>query len=166
MKFTTVIQLLAAAAGAMAQLSAEQICGNLGVLSLSAEKLATIETKDMGALRLCANHPLDRNRTLDPAEGASLAPSVRGQARDTSLNDRSGSLSERSCYTAAQYGCSGGYCWKQCGDKVKGEWCWTANVGGVGSWRTCTKWQDCGTNDYTYGCGKNCLKPYQCGCSC
>ncbi|KAM0445465.1 hypothetical protein ACHAQK_001674 [Fusarium lateritium] len=54
------------AAGAVA------ICGDLGILNIAPGDLPEgVEPSD---LRLCANHPMGRNRTLDPLEGASLAP--------------------------------------------------------------------------------------------
>ncbi|KAF9534046.1 hypothetical protein CPB83DRAFT_728072, partial [Crepidotus variabilis] len=53
-------------------------------------------------------------------------------------------LAERAaegCWYDSQIGCTGGYCWKVCGNN--GEWCWTANNGGVGSLISCSNWQDC-----------------------
>ncbi|KAG7418058.1 hypothetical protein Forpe1208_v004274 [Fusarium oxysporum f. sp. rapae] len=51
-------------------------------------------------------------------------------------------------------------------EKGSGKWCWTATAGGVGPWARCKKWEDCGTNGLQYGCGKNCVLPGVCGCSC
>ncbi|KAJ3492502.1 hypothetical protein NLG97_g5345 [Lecanicillium saksenae] len=76
MKLPQTIHLFAAAnwlsVTAVCQLTAEEICGNLGVLKLTDEELATVP--DKSALRMCADHPLGRNRTLDANAGASLAP--------------------------------------------------------------------------------------------
>lgn len=110
---------------------ASALCANLdGVLDLGEKRLpAGVEASD---LRLCSGHPNGLNINFDPAQGASLAPwqAVGGpKAVDTNVVARSedaNGIFARACYTAAPYGCSGGYCWKQCGDTKKGEWCWTA----------------------------------------
>ncbi|KAL4901519.1 hypothetical protein BDW74DRAFT_84033 [Aspergillus multicolor] len=148
-------------------------CGDLDVMRVSAADLpAGVSPIDV---RKCLDHPLGRNRHV---KGASLAPlnavepsffnngTVNtGTDTDTSpadLEARSSALQERACYKDAPYGCSGGYCWKACGNTDKGEWCWTANKAGLGSWITCSKWQDCGTA--TYACGRGGCP--SCGCSC
>ncbi|KAM5359904.1 hypothetical protein ACJZ2D_014107 [Fusarium nematophilum] len=55
---------------------AKAICGDLGIINIDPSQLPEgIEPSD---LRLCADHPLGRNRTLDPENGASLARWKRG----------------------------------------------------------------------------------------
>ena len=138
----------------------QEICGDLGVMDVATNELASgVGVSD---IRMCADHPLGRNRTLDEAEGASLAPVDPNDAHvlartPSSLN----TLEERSCNYKAPYGCSGGYCWKSCGKN--GVWCWTASKGGVGAWAKCSKFEDCGTVGIYFGCGKACAS---CGCSC
>ncbi|KAK2053539.1 hypothetical protein LY76DRAFT_524384, partial [Colletotrichum caudatum] len=76
-------------------------------------------------LRMCAGHPNGEVRILDPQLGASLAPVEAGaeggvpSANETTLL-LSIPLGGRAYYSAEPYGCSGGYCWKACGQL--GEW--------------------------------------------
>ncbi|KAK1993560.1 hypothetical protein LX36DRAFT_615676 [Colletotrichum falcatum] len=159
----------AAAAPASADAGAAAICGDLGVLSFEGGRLP--DGVSPGNVRMCAGHPNGRVRVLDPQQGASLAPMEGGaeggvpSANETALPSGL-PLTERSCYYNAPYGCSGGYCWKTCGDPGDGKWCWTATNGGLGSWNQCSTYVDCSTNSITAGCGKGCLKPGVCGCSC
>ncbi|EWG54186.1 hypothetical protein FVEG_12459 [Fusarium verticillioides 7600] len=113
------------AAGAVA------ICGDLGILNIAPGDLP--EGVAPSELRLCADHPMGRNRTLDPLEGASLAPMEEEDLDpDTTATPSAGLFEERACYDKAPYGCSRGYCWKQCGASRSGKWCWTASaMGGV-----------------------------------
>ncbi|KAB2571286.1 hypothetical protein DBV05_g10042 [Lasiodiplodia theobromae] len=134
-------------------------CGSLGVMSLE----DVPEDALAGEVRKCADHPLGNNR---PFGGTSLAPlddsddfddsDDSGNSTDVSA-DASG-LQARDCWYGSEYGCTDGYCWKTCGDG--GRWCWTANNGGNGPWRTCASWRDCKKK---FDCGKNCKS---CGCSC
>jgi hypothetical protein len=116
-------------------------------------------------VRKCEGHPLAHN--FNSGGDSSEAPvNVNENQNSTQVQTRS-SLEESAaqrCYKKAPYGCDGGYCWKSCGDKNKGEWCWTANKGGYGAWTTCSNWQDCGTT--TYACGAGCVTSRSCGCSC
>ncbi|RBQ76052.1 hypothetical protein FVER14953_12459 [Fusarium verticillioides] len=147
------------AAGAVA------ICDDLGILNIAPGDLP--EGVAPSELRLCADHPMGRNRTLDPLEGASLAPMEEEDLDpDTTATPSAGLFEERACYDKAPYGCSRGYCWKQCGASRSGKWCWTASGMGGGPWRTCDKYENCGTNKFTFGCGSNCWVSRSCGCSC
>ncbi|KAL7925686.1 hypothetical protein ACQKWADRAFT_309983 [Trichoderma austrokoningii] len=88
------------------EISAESICGELGVMSFNASELPNDVSPN--EVRLCAKHPQGRNRTLDFSEGASLPPvyiNKQGLARDTT-DSTIGHLNERSCYDGAPYGCS------------------------------------------------------------
>jgi hypothetical protein len=144
-------------------------CGDLDVMTVDPADLpAGVAPSDV---RKCLDHPLGRNRHV---KGASLAPldavdaSFYNSAGDTDTSpveartDGLGGLQERACYKDAPFGCSGGYCWKACGDTNKGEWCWTAEKAGLGAWIKCSKWQDCGTA--TYACGRGGCPSCGCGC--
>ncbi|KAM0271112.1 hypothetical protein ACHAQH_009199 [Verticillium albo-atrum] len=141
----------AAATLSSGDLSAAVLCGDLGVLTLEGNRLpAGVSPAE---LRMCADHPNGHDRILDPEQGASLSPMPDGAVAvaDTTSVPSSFALGERACYTSAPYGCSGGYCWKSCGNKAKGEWCWTAANGGLGAWKTCGRWQDCGEGSINFG---------------
>ncbi|KPM41722.1 hypothetical protein AK830_g4816 [Neonectria ditissima] len=99
---------------------AKAICGDLGILDIT----TLPDGVEPSELRLCADHPMGRNRTLDPKKGASLAPGGEGYRKDITPADSTDVLSKRVCYDAAPYGCEGKWCWKTCGDNE--EWCWTA----------------------------------------
>jgi hypothetical protein len=144
-------------------------CGNLDVMTIDPVDLpAGVALSDV---RKCLDHPLGRNRHV---KGASLAPldavdaSFYNSAVDTGTSpveprsDSLGVFEERACYKDAPYGCSGGYCWKACGNINKGEWCWTAKKAGLGAWIKCSKWQDCGIT--TYACGRGGCPACGCGC--
>ncbi|KAF5569347.1 hypothetical protein FPHYL_2162 [Fusarium phyllophilum] len=168
MKYNSTILVLAystlISAGPSTISGAEAVCGDLGILQVPPGNLPDgVEPSD---LRLCADRPLVRNRTLDPAKGASLAPLEEGDIPDTTPTGASRLFQKRRCYYGAPYGCSDKYCWKSCGAKGSGKWCWTATAGGVGPWARCKSWEGCGTNGLQYGCGKNCVLPGVCGCSC
>ncbi|KAL7765679.1 hypothetical protein ACKLNR_003595 [Fusarium oxysporum f. sp. zingiberi] len=76
--------------------SAEAVCGDLGILQATPGSLPDgVEPSD---LRLCADHPLGRNRTLDSAEGASLAPFEEGDVPDTTPTGASKLFQKRRCY--------------------------------------------------------------------
>ena len=141
---------------------AEAQCGSLGLMNVDHKALP--ESVTPADVRKCAEHPLGNFRYL---EEASLAPKSAGFKLDvstTSNKDSEGSelnsLEKKACYNDAPYGCTRGYCWKTCGPK--GEWCWTAAKGGIGSWFKCSTWKDCGDNGWA--CGRGC--PVSCGCSC
>jgi hypothetical protein len=116
-----------------AQDRAAGVCKDLdGILDLGDKDLPVgVKASD---LRLCNGHPNGVNITFDPAQGASLAPFQAVDALPLSLantnvalkTEENNPLVARACYKDAQYGCSGGYCWKQCGNVQRGEWCWTA----------------------------------------
>ncbi|PLB47061.1 hypothetical protein P170DRAFT_438773 [Aspergillus steynii IBT 23096] len=145
-------------------------CGDLGVMTVDPADLpAGVAPSDV---RKCLDHPLGRNRHV---KGASLAPLDAVDASfyngtgdtDTSpvearVDGLDGALEKRACYKDAPYGCSGGYCWKACGDMNKGEWCWTAAKDGLGAWMKCSTWQHCGTT--SYACGKGGCQACGCGC--
>ncbi|KAJ9427199.1 hypothetical protein QL093DRAFT_2094332 [Fusarium oxysporum] len=59
---------------------------------------ATPDGVEPSDLRLCADHPLGRNRTLDSAEGASLAPFEEGDVPDTTPTGASKLFQKRRCY--------------------------------------------------------------------
>ncbi|RBR25332.1 uncharacterized protein FIESC28_01769 [Fusarium coffeatum] len=151
---------VAPAAGAAA------VCGDLGILNIAPGDLP--EGVEPSELRLCADHPMGRNRTLDPAEGASLAPMTEEEDLEPDTTPAAGAslFEERACYYKAPYGCSRGYCWKSCGKSRSGQWCWTASAGGGGPWNKCDKFEDCGTNRITQACGNSCWVSRACGCSC
>ena len=136
--------------------AADECSGLGGTMSIPADRLPKgVSPSDV---RKCVEHPLGRERYL---EEASLAPFEDAKKNSTQLKTRD-PLNERAadaCYYGAPYGCSRGYCWKSCGNN--GEWCWTANLGGLGSWITCNTWMDCGTT--TYACG---IGGASGGCSC
>ncbi|RAH77612.1 hypothetical protein BO86DRAFT_322812 [Aspergillus japonicus CBS 114.51] len=133
-------------------------CGNLGIMVvLTADLPEGVYPSDV---RICRDHPLGRNRDI---KGVSLAPldpmdvqalegntaALEGRSEPTIPN-----TSElQACYKNAPYGCSGGYCWKVCGNN--GEWCWTAKNSGVGAWYTCNRYQNCGTGTI-HACGRGC----------
>jgi hypothetical protein len=136
-------------------------CGLLGVMTYNAADLPVGVSP--AALRKCAGHPLGPTRLKGEGSLAPLGPDhhavkMRGVPADAEV--ASSPLEARDCYYDAEYGCSKGYCWKQCGPKGQGQWCWTALDGGFGDWITCSAWDDCNTN---MACGQNCDK---CGCSC
>ncbi|SPJ91495.1 uncharacterized protein FTOL_13510 [Fusarium torulosum] len=152
--------ILSAATPASPEARAKAICGDLGILDIT----TVPDGVEPSELRLCANHPMGRNRNLDPKKGASLAPGGEGYYDDITPADSANLLSERFCSYSAPYGCEGKWCWKTCGNN--GQWCWTAWAKGTGAWRGCKTWRDCGTDNTNYGCGKNCNVPGNCGCSC
>ncbi|KAE8154231.1 hypothetical protein BDV25DRAFT_126703 [Aspergillus avenaceus] len=144
-------------------------CGDLEVMTVDPADLP--EGVSLSDVRKCRNHPLGRNRYV---KGASMAPldavdaafyngTVGAETSPVeSLSDNLSSLEKRSCYKGAPYGCSGGYCWKACGNIEKGEWCWTAKKLGLGAWDKCSRWQDCGTA--TFSCGRGACPSCGCGC--
>ncbi|KAJ5127899.1 hypothetical protein N7448_008678 [Penicillium atrosanguineum] len=163
MKITKNLMLLAvcavtASAVAVPDNDIADECRSLGgAMSIQAHELP--EGVSASDVRKCVEHPLGRERYF---EDASLAPFNEEQKKNSTQFETRDPLDERAadaCYTAAPYGCSKGYCWKSCGSN--GEWCWTANKAGLGSWITCSKYQDCGTT--TYACG---IGGASGGCSC
>ncbi|KAM0256816.1 hypothetical protein ACHAQJ_004768 [Trichoderma viride] len=54
------------------ELDATSICGELGVMKFNASELPS--DVSAGDVRMCAEHPHGRNRSLDISDGASLAP--------------------------------------------------------------------------------------------
>ncbi|KAK4222892.1 hypothetical protein QBC38DRAFT_374231 [Podospora fimiseda] len=107
-------------------------CGSLGVMNVNTSDLPA--GVDPNNIRTCADHPV-------------------GSAHEV--------LEKRDCEYGAPVGCSGGYCWKQCGDEGSGQWCWTANNGGYGDWIKCSTSSQCNTN---MACGIGDCSA--CGCSC
>ncbi|KAF4216836.1 hypothetical protein CNMCM8980_007331 [Aspergillus fumigatiaffinis] len=133
-------------------------CGSLGVMMYDPDALP--EGATAADVRKCDGHPLGRHR---PTEGASLAPwdaalELAPQSGAAGLETRA----KNACYLDAPYGCSGGFCWKACGNTDRGEWCWTATLGGTGSYIACKRWQDCGT--FSYACSHGISPAAGCGC--
>lgn len=150
-----------APAEAAAEAARAAECGSLGVMKVDVSELP--EGIDPSGIRRCAEHPLGRYPGLAP-EDMSDAPGLDVFARHDEADDDEDdlvSLKPRACYTAAASGCSGGYCWKQCGLRNSGEWCWTAQLAGLGSWNTCTTSAQCTT---LQTCGIGICR--SCGCSC
>jgi len=133
--------------------AAAEECGNLGIMDILEPDLPLGVA--MSDVRRCAGHPLGHKKP----SGGSLAPN----SDRIDLDERDVfKLDEQKCFYDAQYGCSGGYCWKHCGPKKDdGKWCWTALKAGLGAWIKCKTWADCGTT--TYACGRGCAR---CGCGC
>ncbi|KAJ6264950.1 hypothetical protein Dda_1103 [Drechslerella dactyloides] len=143
-------------------------CGALGVFDTSSLPIGV----DASISRKCAGHPMGRDRDL---EHASLAPmdevAIKRSQDDADLTPVSvrsvlSGQSAQKCDHSAPYGCSRGYCWKSCGAKGSGQWCWTAGGVGNGDWIKCKSYTECGTT--TYACGWGCIgkNAGQCGCSC
>jgi hypothetical protein len=61
---------------------------------------------------------------------------------------------DRVCDTGQPYGCYQGYCWKSCGDIVKGEWCWTSKQPEKQGRLKCKTWLECGDLFREFGCVK------------
>ncbi|KAK6533668.1 hypothetical protein TWF694_002601 [Orbilia ellipsospora] len=170
MKFTAVTlfalaQITGGFCAAVSSTVAE--CGSLGVFSPDTILPEGVQASDV---RRCADHPLGRDRDL---KNASLAPmdaefTKRSQnngemTADTVIAHLSG-RSAQACFFGAPYGCTKGFCWKSCGKN--GEWCWTANQGGLGQWQACSTFGDCAPSS-NYACGAGCTgKSKACGCSC
>ncbi|KAJ4137212.1 hypothetical protein NW768_002794 [Fusarium equiseti] len=100
--------LLALAYAAMASSAATPVspgaaavCGDLGILNIAPGDLP--EGVEPSELRLCADHPMGRNRTLDPAEGASLAPMTEEEDLEPDTTPAAGAslFEERACYYKA-----------------------------------------------------------------
>lgn len=87
-------------------------------------------------VRMCDNHPL-------------------GAVHQT--------LHKRDCWFDAPVGCSKGYCWKTCGARGSGKWCWTAENEGYGDWISCNTDEDCSAAAACGVGGKDCTA---CGCDC
>ncbi|KAH7242612.1 hypothetical protein BKA59DRAFT_530383 [Fusarium tricinctum] len=143
------------------------VCGDLGILNISPGELPEgVEPSD---LRLCADHPMGRNRTVDPNEGASLAPMEEEDEEnsETTPTPSASLFEEKSCWYASPYGCSRGYCWKNCGPERSGRWCWVATQLGAGPWKRCTSWEDCSALKIKGSfCAKGCVISSSCGCGC
>ncbi|PTB41692.1 hypothetical protein M441DRAFT_192721 [Trichoderma asperellum CBS 433.97] len=129
------------------EISADSICGELGVMRFNASELPDYVSPNN--VRMWPSLPPAYTNKQSPASNA------------TNSNVRH--LNERSCYFEAPYGCSRGWCWKAC-DQGSGKWCWAAANSGYGSWKKCTTYADCGTDNSAFGCGRLC--GVQCGCSC
>ncbi|KAK4169893.1 hypothetical protein QBC43DRAFT_329466 [Cladorrhinum sp. PSN259] len=113
-------------------------CGALGVMNVNTTTLPA--NVDPTNIRTCADHPA----------GSPV------QALD-------GGIAKRDCYYGAPFGCSKGYCWKQCGPSGSGQWCWTATNGGYGDWSSCSNNQQCSE---AQACGIGGSDCKACGCSC
>lgn len=61
---------------------------------------------------------------------------------------------QKVCDNGQPYGCYQGYCWKTCGDIVKGEWCWTSKQPEKKSRIQCKTWLECGDLFREFGCVK------------
>ncbi|PIA59322.1 hypothetical protein AQUCO_00400313v1 [Aquilegia coerulea] len=112
-----------------------------------------------------ADHPLGHKRagvqSLAPMSAADL---ILAAANVNLLASRG--AHQDACHYNAPYGCSDGYCWKSCGPRGSGQWCWLAANNGVGAWIKCTTFHQCNLN-LNFGCGKNCKQGSKaCGCSC
>ena len=129
-----------------AKLGPEAICGDLGVMTV--ENLA--EGVNPADLRMCADHPLGRNRTIEA--GSSAPMDIDGKTAST---DSKPALGERACYAQGLFRCSGRYCWKACGDLILGEWCWMAGSSGFGPWAKCSSLYDCDDGAWEFSCGRN-----------
>ncbi|KAH7027953.1 uncharacterized protein B0I36DRAFT_433113 [Microdochium trichocladiopsis] len=141
MKFSTIFQTVAAVATTgfvtvMADNATadEAECGFGGLYQPDLMRLP--DNIDRDSIRKCKEHPLGSATAL---------------------------LGRRDCYHDAPFGCTDGYCWKQCGATGSGQWCWTAGNGGFGEWigcstnQQCNQQQDCGVGPGDCG---------SCGCSC
>ena len=129
-------------------------CGDLGVLQIPPGTDPTL-------YRHCAGHPLGSNRREHADQSLAPAEQKRSNAGNIKAADIFG-RKEQACYWDAALGCSGGYCWKACGNP--GEWCWTAAGDGGGDWLQCRSYNDCSSSA---NCGKNCKAGDKaCGCSC
>lgn len=161
MKFTlSLVALALQLTGAIAARSAAEIadlqveCGVLGVQDVP-------EGADPAKYRHCAGHPLGEDRLAYVQQ--SDAPTEKAVKKDH-VQMKAANIFARSCYYGSEFGCSGGYCWKQCTDNGDGQWCWTAEGDGGGPWRTCSSWEGCKDKA---ACGKGCKgKDKSCGCSC
>lgn len=74
---------------------------------------------------------------------------------------------KRACWYGDKYGCSDGYCYRVCGEKDDGNWCWVAIGGGNGPWLRCTIRNQCAPDAVpavSLGCGTG--ECDACGCSC
>ncbi|PHH93313.1 hypothetical protein CDD83_7098 [Cordyceps sp. RAO-2017] len=118
-------------ASSPAETAAEKECGALGVMSIDSNSLPP--GADPNKVRQCAEHPLGPTPNLH----------------------------RRDCWYGNPSGCSKGYCWRTCGAGGSGQWCWSANNGGTGSWIGCKKDSDCNPS---MSCGIGNCKT--CGCSC
>lgn len=153
MKFTTaIVALLAAHAQAGVAPAAAVNCGQLGVMQYDEAALPT--NVDAGEVRTCAEHPLALSLNPDLLK----APVTLDGSGDSALV-------RRACVKSPDYGCTKGYCWKQC--IGGGRWCWTAWNNGFGNWQTCSQDSQCKPQAQAEcgesASGKECK---QCGCSC
>ncbi|PHH75066.1 hypothetical protein CDD80_2651 [Ophiocordyceps camponoti-rufipedis] len=131
MKFSSSILLVALQAAGVLS-TPGSAADECGVLGVFKVDLTKLPAGvDPNAIRKCAEHPL---RT---------------------------SLNRRDCWYGNASGCSKGYCYRSCGTPGSGQWCWSANNGGLGSWIGCSKDSDCNTG---MACGIGGCK--SCGCSC
>ncbi|KAF2870692.1 hypothetical protein BDV95DRAFT_522413 [Massariosphaeria phaeospora] len=137
MKFTTTLLVLITSATSILAAPADE-CLTLGGPTDLTALSPDISPSDV---RKCVEHPL--RLTL-------------ARKRDTILD-------KRSC-ADKQFGCTKGYCWKECTDG--GNWCWLAKNQGVGDWTSCAADADCHSAvvpDSNCGIGDgNCGS---CGCS-
>lgn len=130
-------------------------CGPLGVMTVA-------DGADPSQVRRCVDHPIGKRRDH---VWQSLAPPEYLEER--SLADLKGrdifASKEQECYYDAGLGCSGGYCWRACGNKPgNGKWCWTAAGDGTGNWLTCIGYIQCNPHA---ACGKG-NQCESCGCGC
>ncbi|KAF5177532.1 hypothetical protein FRX31_032882 [Thalictrum thalictroides] len=153
------VQLAGIFAAAISNSAAE--CGSLAVMSTK-HLPASINAADV---RKCADHPLGHKRS----GVQSLAPMSNDDLIVAAANVNllaSGEVQADACYYDAPYGCSNGYCWKDCGPAGRGQWCWLAANGGAGDWTKCSTYDQCRVVPGA-DCGRNCKQGSNaCGCNC
>ncbi|KXJ90353.1 hypothetical protein Micbo1qcDRAFT_205202 [Microdochium bolleyi] len=100
---------------------------------------------------------------LDALKGTEIDPNDIRKCKEHPLGSATAVLGKRECYHDAPFGCTDGYCWKQCGVAGSGQWCWTASNGGFGQWIGCSTNQQCNAQQ---DCGVGPADCDSCGCSC
>lgn len=101
MKFSTIFQTIAA-------LSAT------GFVAAAADNASTDGTQcGFGG----EYHP-----NLDALKGTNIDPSKIRKCKEHPLGSATALLGKRDCYHDAPFGCTDGYCWKQCGVAGSGQW--------------------------------------------
>jgi hypothetical protein len=134
-------------------------CGTLGLMTYEPSSLfQNVKQED---IRKCLEHPIGDRGSLALSSIAPTPDYKDEKAVESEIASSSNPLTEPTAQLceSAPYGCTRGYCWRNCGEG--GQWCWTAKNEGLGDWITCTKFQDCA--DTKAACGRNCAR---CGCSC
>jgi hypothetical protein len=138
------------------------------------------EGKHAKDVRHCAEHPEGRNRgplvaSFDDNTATTDVTDINeSDERDVEVRESEAATPDQLFGRAAlmcnrapspPWGCSGnGYCWRECMFRY-GPWCWIAEGGGHGKWRTCNRqnpW-NCAP-DQGGECGLGCGPA--CGCNC